>query len=113
MARTAAQQIFAANVSLLIKHIFENGYKCTLGEAFRTEEQAEIYAKEGKGIVDSQHCKRLAIDLCLFSPANEYLMHTDQYKLFGDYWEGLHPQNQWGGKFPRGDGNHFQMKDKL
>lgn len=99
--------IFARNVAKLIEYIFESGYTCTLGEAFRSVEQARWYAEQGKGVVNSLHCKRLAIDLNIFNPAGEYLTNTKDYEQFGKHWETLHRQNVWGGKFE--DGNHFQM----
>lgn len=105
------QAAFAKNVSSLIRYIFSSGFNCTLGEAFRSQEQADIYAKEGKGIEDSLHCKRLAIDLNLFDSAGTYLSETEDYEHFGDAWEKLHPANRWGGRFKRADGNHFEMQD--
>lgn len=110
MKLTEKQVLFAQNVAELIIFIFDNGYMCTLGEAFRTKEQAEIYAKSGIGIVNSQHCKRLAIDLNLFSQDGEYLTETKYYKKFGEYWKTLDFDNVWGGDFKSSDGNHFEMK---
>ncbi len=104
------QSTFAKNVAKLLVYIFDEGHLCTLGEAFRTKEQAEIYAKSGKGIKDSLHCERLAIDLNLFTFDGKYLDKTDDYHQIGEYWESLHPRNRWGGRFKeRPDGNHFQM----
>lgn len=105
------QAIFARNVAKLIEHIFESGYSCTLGEAFRTFEQAKLYAEQGKGSLNSQHCKRLAIDLNLFKDG-VYLQDTKDHAPFGKYWESLDASNNWGGKFPRGDGNHYEMAFK-
>lgn len=102
------QTAFAHDVGRLIDFIFSQGFSCSLGEAYRTAEQAEIYAKEGKGIKDSLHTKRLAIDLNVFSPEGEYLTISKDYALFGEYWERLDDRNEWGGTFVRGDGNHFQ-----
>jgi hypothetical protein len=59
------QEAFLLNVCKLVNYIFDNGYTCTGGELFRTKEQAEIYASQDKGIVNSLHCRRLAIDLNL------------------------------------------------
>lgn len=112
MKLTDRQELFARNVSALIIYIFGQGFKCTLGEAYRTEEQAKIYAKQGKGIIDSLHCKRLAIDLNIFSPSGTYLIDSELYKPFGIFWENLHPDNVWGGRWAkRPDGNHFQMNE--
>jgi len=106
------QIMFASNISLLLCKIFgTNQYAITFGEAERSPEQAEIYAKEGKGISDSLHCKRLAIDLNLFKDG-VYLTDYADYKIFGDYWKALHPFNRWGGDFHTlVDSNHFEMQD--
>ncbi len=103
---------FARNVAKLIEFIFSQGYSCTLGEAYRTPEQAEIYAKSGKGIKDSLHCQRMAIDLNLFDHQGKYCPDSHDYGAFGKFWEGLNPKNRWGGNFqhPNVDGNHFQQQ---
>lgn len=103
---------FSLNVANLIKHIFDSGYKCSLGEAYRTPLQAAIYAESGTGIKNSLHCKRLAIDLNIFDRRGNYLNDSTEYELFGSYWKSLHPSNRWGGDFhDRPDGNHFSMTD--
>jgi hypothetical protein len=103
------QALFVRNVCKLIEYIFSQGYSCTFGETYRTPQQAEIYEKQGKGIKNSLHCKRLAIDLNLFSPQGDYLMGSESHRKFGEYWTSLHKDNQWGGSFKRVDGNHYQM----
>ncbi len=103
------QKLFALNVAKLIAYIFDSGLSCTLGEAYRTAEQAALYAKEKKGILNSQHRDRLAIDIDLFSKTGEYETKTESYSHYGKYWESLHPDNRWGGRFS--DGNHFEMRD--
>lgn len=106
------QRIFALNVAALIKFINDFGQYCTLGEAERSQEQAEIYAKEGKGIVDSLHCKRLAIDLNLFDKNGLYLTQKKDYEMAGEFWEKLHSLNRWGGRFEHlVDLDHFEMQD--
>jgi len=111
MSLVVLQQLFAQDVGDLIRYIYERKYKCTLGEVYRTEDQALLYAKEGIGIKDSLHCKRLAIDICLFSPDGKYLDKTESYTEFGLFWESLNPLNRWGGHFKNADGNHFQTSD--
>ncbi len=105
------QALFSQHVADLLKFIDSKGFFVTLGEAFRTQEQANIYAHEGKGIVDSLHCKRLAIDLNLIDKNGIYLSSQPPYEQFGTYWESLHTLNRWGGHFTRCDGNHFEMQD--
>lgn len=105
------QAIFAQNVAKLINYIFEQGYSCSLGETWRSAEQAEIYAKQGKGILNSLHCKKLAIDINLFDAAGQYLSDSKHYKDLAVYWDSLHPHNRSGINFKRVDGNHFEMQD--
>lgn len=105
------QVIFAQNVSQLIQHIFSTGYTCTLGEVYRTHEQAEIYVAQGKGILDSQHCKKLAIDIQLFDSDGKYLSDATYYKDIAKYWESLHGDNRSGISFKRVDADHFEMRD--
>ena len=102
------QAMFAIQVSQLIAYIWKQNYFCTLGEAWRSQEQAELYAKEGKGICHSLHCDRLAIDLLLHDKQGNYLTDPKIYEPFGIYWETLDPKNRNGRHFPRPDSNHFE-----
>lgn len=112
MSLSQQQQKFSLDVAKLINFIYENGYSCTFGETYRTKEQALIYAKEGKGIIDSLHCQRLAVDLNIFDPSQKLLTNTKDYEKFGIYWESIDPINRWGGKFTRADGDHFERNFK-
>lgn len=106
-----AQKIFTLNIAQLIIIMFKHGFTCTLGEAWRPPEMAEIYEKQGKGIKNSLHSMRLALDINLFS-GKKYLTSSASHKVFGDIWKSLHPNNEWGGDFKRQDGNHYQMSLK-
>ena len=109
MSLSQQQQKFSYYCTMLFKWIYEQpGYSFTFGEAYRTPEQAVIYAKAGKGIIDSLHCQRLAIDINLFIDG-VYQTTTEAYKPLGTYWKSLDPNCKWGGDFiTRKDGNHFQ-----
>jgi hypothetical protein len=69
---------------------------------------ADLYAKQGKGIKNSLHLKRLAIDLNLFKDG-AYLSDTESHRPFGEWWEAQDPLNRWGGRFK--DGNHYEMRE--
>ena|ERR1700678_942172 len=116
MLLSELQQLFARDTLELFKEIYGLGYTFTYGEAMRSPEQAALYAKEGKGIIDSLHCKRLAIDINLFRDG-VYLDKTEDYAEIGKYWESLSPANRWGGRFHKKDGtlfpdsNHFERNE--
>lgn len=100
---------FSKLLPLLLNKIFELGYEVTLGEAFRTKEQAKLNALSGAGISNSLHCDRLAIDLNLFKDG-KFLTKSEDYKVFGEFWEKLSGPDfvcYWGGRF--NDGNHFSI----
>lgn len=105
------QSLFAFNVSKLILFINSHEFHVTFGDAYRAPEMAAIYAKEGKGIVNSLHCKRLAIDLNLFDLNGDYLSNPKYYEQFGIYWKTLHDHNRFGGDFAKKDANHFEMQE--
>lgn len=106
-----AQYIFSHNLSKLLNFIFESGFNCTVREVYRTKEQAEIYAKEGKGISNSLHCLGLAADIYVakFSCNPPELNNIEMYRKFGEYWKGLNALNRWGGDFKNVDAVHFEM----
>jgi len=105
------QHLFAKDVKRLLDYADSLGLIYTLGEAFRTKEQALWNFKNKTGIKDSLHCKRLAIDIHLFSDKYEYLIKNEFYEPLGIKWEQLDPANRWGGRFNNCDGNHFERRE--
>lgn len=107
MSLVAKQAKFALMVADLIQYANAQGYQVTFGEAYRPPETARIYAEDGRGIPNSLHTRRLAIDLNLFL-GGRYLTQTEDYRPLGEYWESL--GGSWGGRFSRPDGNHFSLE---
>ena len=101
------QRLFTHYIGSLILWAYDNGFELTFGDAFRSPEQAAINAAQGKGIKNSLHCERLAVDFNLFKDG-QYMTGTESYKPLGEFWESLHPLARWGGRF--GDGNHFSFE---
>lgn len=101
------QRLFTRMVALLILKAYEWGYEITFGEAWRTPEQARRNAAAGRGIANSLHIDRLAIDLNLFR-GGQYLTETEDHRQLGEWWEQQHPLARWGGRF--GDGNHYSLE---
>lgn len=127
------QRLFTRLVAELISWAYSQGYEMSLGEARRTDEQAEINAigadgraalvqsllyhwpvlaakirnNVGSGIRNSLHEVSLAIDLNLFKDG-VYLMTTEQWKQVGEKWESMHELARWGGRFS--DANHVSLE---
>jgi hypothetical protein len=101
------QSLFVQLVALLIQHAYDNGYELTFGECYRPPETAAIMAKQGKGISNSLHTQKLAIDLNLFKDG-VFLSSSASHKPLGDYWKTLNPLCRWGGDF--NDGNHYSIE---
>ncbi len=103
---------FARELAKLLQEAERLGFDVTMGEVWRSPETAMLYARQGKGIVNSLHCKRLAVDLNLFRN-KKYLTDTESYRQLGEWWESQSTddcQMRWGGHFSkRADGNHFEI----
>ena len=128
MSLSEKQQIFTKNIASLIVYADLLGIGLTFGEAQRTESQVllnfygyivvkggilGIQLKKSKKLsntLNSQHLKRLAVDFNFF--INGKLTY-DKHKLaeLGKFWEGLHPDNRWGGNWNFTDTPHFEMRD--
>lgn len=127
------QRDFPLMMAGLITWAYEQGYEITFGEAYRSDEQAEINAlgpalrvrladliatqfaglatairnnPAGGGIRNSLHGERLAVDLNLFI-TGVYQTQTEAYRPLGEKWESL--GGTWGGRFSAPDGNHFSI----
>lgn len=108
------QAQFSQLAAKLITHAKVMGYEVTLGEAYRTPEQASFQIPmkwneaHGIGISNSLHILRLAIDINLFKDG-KYLGESSAYKPLGEWWEKQCTLCRWGGRFKRADGNHFSI----
>lgn len=98
------QSRFALMLADLLLQSARMGYEITLGEAYRSPEEATRLAKAGKGVVNSLHTQRLAIDLNLFKEGR-YLSSSEAHRPLGEWWE--EQGGTWGGRF--GDGNHYSL----
>lgn len=101
------QSLFARLYADLVRHIFEQGYECTLDWVYRPPEVAAYYASIGVGIRSSLHILKLAGDINLFKEG-VWLRTTEDHEPFGEWWERQHPLCRWGGRF--GDGNHYSLE---
>lgn len=134
------QRLFSRLVPRLLDQAHALGFEAALGECFRLDEQAIIHALgepgrhqlaryierawpdladalrnngEGRGIKNSVHTLKLALDLLLFRDIDsdgdlDYLTTTEAHRPLGEWWELQHPLCRWGGRF--GDGNHYSLE---
>jgi hypothetical protein len=102
------QSLFVQLLAKLIDYAYANGMELTLGEAWRTPEQARRNADAGIGISSSLHIERLAVDLNLFV-GGVFIDSSEGHRRLGEYWESLHPNCRWGGRFRKPDGNHYSF----
>lgn len=106
-----AQHEFTRCVAHLILYVNNlPGYEVRIGQAWRSPEQAAVYAAQKKGIVNSLHTDYLAVDLDLY--INEvYQATTEAWLQIGEWWEIYGKERGfplcWGGRFKQPDGNHF------
>lgn len=96
------RELFSQDFEKLLAFCRNYSYGVTLGEAYRTQDQQNIYIENGRSKVKrSQHQKRLAIDLYIWETRNgvdrDILDH--EWKRIGAYWLSLSPKNRWGGNF--------------
>ncbi|CNK19712.1 phage-like protein [Yersinia aldovae] len=108
MTLSEKQAVFTLMIAQLINWASNHNYRLTFGEAYRTPEQAALNARNGKGITNSLHTQRLAVDFNLFING-QYQTRTEAYKPLGEYWESI--GGAWGGRFKSNpDGNHFSLE---
>ena len=90
-------------------------WKYVRGEALRSSEEAKRLAKLGKGIVNSNHCKKLAQDLIIFDE-DGHPWNDGVYRQAAEKWVTMHPDARAGyffkgkGKGPGRDGPHFSFE---
>jgi hypothetical protein len=102
------QSRFALCVALLIQKADAMGYDVTLGEAWRTPEQAKWNAAQGIGTVSSLHIERLAIDINLFKDGR-HITDGEGHTELGRWWKTLAPDHRHGGDFAKKDHNHYSL----
>lgn len=103
------QRLFVKLVGSLIGWAYSNGYELTFGETVRSVEEAKKNAEDGKGITNSLHVIKLAVDLNLFKDG-VYQTSWEAYTPLGTYWKTLDPLCRWGGDFKSRDADHFSVE---
>lgn len=117
MSMIREQSTFLLHVSELIRKAAELGFLTSGGELFRTPEQQSLHVKNGRSTtMNSQHLKRLAVDLNFFKPdaagAPRLTYDVEELRPLGQYWESLDAANRWGGHWNTfKDTPHFERRE--
>lgn len=94
---------FLSRLAELILWAKEQGYKLTVGDAYR---DPRVFGYKGQpkgyGHPDSFHKDRLAVDLNLFING-DFITTTEGHRKLGEKWESM--GGSWGGRFD--DANHY------
>jgi hypothetical protein len=94
-----------------------NGYEMMVTEVWRAEATARANAEAGTGIVNSNHRKKLAVDVILWKDG-EPVWDWTAYRPLGEIWKAMSCMVNardkltccWGGDFGRRkDGHHFSF----
>lgn len=113
MTLGAKQEIFTYCLARMIVYMAdEKGYEGRLKEVLRTKEQAEIYHKQGKGILNSNHRNGVAADI-YWTKDGELLWDGEAYEIAADYWKSFSDDELefcHGGDFRRRDVYHYSIK---
>lgn len=116
MSLNEQQNIFMQHVSALINKAHELDLVITAGELYRTPEQQKLYVQAGRSkTMNSQHLKRMAIDLNFFIRKPDgglnLVYEHEKIRLLGQFWESLDSANRWGGNWSSfKDTPHFERR---
>ncbi|WP_255990821.1 M15 family metallopeptidase [Chitinolyticbacter albus] len=117
MGLNREQAVFLQHVAELIRKAPELGLTLTGGELYRTPEQQALHIKNGRSkTMNSQHLKRLAIDLNFFETTPDgklnLVQDSDAVRQLGAFWESLDTANRWGGNWQSfKDAPHFERRE--
>ena len=109
MGLNAKQVEFTRTMAEFQVWCFDNGYEIIEAESFRPPWVAAEYARQGKGIKNSVHTKKLARDLFRVVDGT-VSWDTADYAALGAEWKSRHPLARWGGDFRNRDAVHFSFE---
>lgn len=102
---------FLKDVAVLISHIESLGFTASGGELQRTQFQQDEYYRQGKTKThNSQHLKKLAIDLHIFRDG-KLVEDVEKLKEIGNFWRMLSGQNEAGMFWKFKDVPHFERRE--
>jgi hypothetical protein len=127
MRLSTEQQKFTVDIAKLILFANTHCIELTFGEAYRTEDQQQLYfngktveiidgelglakVKRKSSTMNSNHLKRLAVDFNFFINGG-LTYEKEAVKVLGEFWESLDEKNKWGGNYESfTDTPHFERR---
>lgn len=105
------QTNFTQDVGRLIDFAGCNNIGLMFGHAWRSPQEQQRLLRAGKSKTsNSRHLVRLAVDFVVVLDG-KVSWEFEDYKLLGEYWKSLSPDNVWGGDWPTlRDAGHFERK---
>ena len=104
------QSEFTLYIARLLVWGNENGVRCLGAEWHRTPEQAALNAKLGKGVKNSNHIHKLALDIFCLDGDGDVTWAPAPYQMLADKWLTMHPLARWGGHFTPKDYVHYSFE---
>ena len=96
--------MFSGYIALLLLHMEAEGYQPALAEGMDRRTEKDPTTDHMK---NSLHELGLAQDIDLYDKDGNWLKKTEDHKIFGEFWEGLHHYCKWGGRWD--DGDHYSF----
>ena len=108
MSLNAKQVLFTRLQAEFQCWCFANGYEIIEAESFRPRWVAKEYARQGKGIVNSVHTKKLGLDLFRLIDG-KITWNPEDYRPLAEKWVSMHPDARAGYYFRNRDAVHFSF----
>lgn len=103
------QKLFSRFLGLLLTHIYEQGWECSMAEGYVGDTDAKDGDYDGPHLKNGAHYNRLGQDLNLFIEGVLVSKSTHPaWETLAKFWEALHPLCRAGLRF--GDANHFSIE---
>jgi len=110
MTLSQKQQEFAQCLAEFITWIYTQGWSVRIGEVYRPPFTAREYARTGRGIINSVHTKKCAVDLFLSLDGVSVTWRNEDYAPLAEKWESLHDLARAGHYFRNRDSVHFSFE---
>lgn len=111
MSMNAKQAEFTVTMARFLVWCFDSGYPVIGAEWYRPPETAALYAEQGRGIVNSNHTRKLAFDVFRVVDGR-VTWDREAYRPLAEKWVSMHPLARAGYYMQRRDDVHFSFEHR-